>query len=660
MAVCKFPQNGRGELRWPCWSGASMTDYAMGPSVIPGPRLVALRQPLSNVLLLSSPVQENHNNNNNPVLHSKEAPTSMLVNGYGGGSCLDGAVLDYEKGDGICTQNREMKAIIEAGMSSKQFSLEAKLQDTEGMEEEELFHLLPLKADGHLHHDSSMLNNGSGKGLQRKEARQSDTRRRRWAQADPLLEIWKAVSASKHAAPFRRPVASRGDYDAIVYQRMDLSTIRRHLENELTYSISDMHRDLILTVTNALVYNKKGSDVYNMALKLRAHITKLFEKEVSTTKQKQRVSLSVPDQSRPVLNSKARPKQQFEWLPLIEVGSRACKEQASNDRVSSEHLLSDNTGVDDLPLAPFKKHRTLRRLRPCISSDSVGLASSAEAISGAAMDSSSEEEVAAMLICISSGHGFSCEPVQQAVTLKTETGSRYSGSCYPEKENSCKLSEARSSDSSAALVILDEVELLASPLDDQDPCACNTGLLEAAAKPSSSAQFVERGLYRRKRKKDSRGGGDTLICLNDLVGDTEEQLEVKLSGSTSVLGQVDTADVLVLSFSSTVIEGGSTGLLSGTDNSRCTATVSNSTFLCSEVNQLPSTTKGDKGSGGHKADNGHHKCSSHHDHNSFGIGDGSSQRTCMGLKHKWQEQWRMQSAANCESETHHLLNNLTT
>jgi hypothetical protein len=60
--------------------------------------------------------------------------------------------------------------------------------------------------------------------------RQSDTRRRRWAQADPLLEIWKAVSASKHAAPFRRPVASRGDYDAIVYQRMDLSTIRRHLE----------------------------------------------------------------------------------------------------------------------------------------------------------------------------------------------------------------------------------------------------------------------------------------------------------------------------------------------------------------------------------------------------------------------------------------------
>jgi hypothetical protein len=55
-----------------------MTDYAMGPSVIPAPRLVALRQPLSNVLLSSSPVQENHNNNN-PVLHSKGIHNLILL-----------------------------------------------------------------------------------------------------------------------------------------------------------------------------------------------------------------------------------------------------------------------------------------------------------------------------------------------------------------------------------------------------------------------------------------------------------------------------------------------------------------------------------------------------------------------------------------------------
>lgn len=59
----------------------------------------------------------------------------------------------------------------------------------------------------------------------------------------------------------------------------------------------------------------------------------------------------------------------------------------------------------------------------------MGLASSVKAINGATMDSSSEEEVAIMLIYISSGHGFSCELVQQVVTLKIETTSRYSGPC---------------------------------------------------------------------------------------------------------------------------------------------------------------------------------------------------------------------------------------
>lgn len=28
---------------------------------------------------------------------------------------------------------------------------------------------------------------------------------------------------------------------------------------------------------------------------------------------------------------------------------------------------------------------------------------------------------------------------------------------------------------------------------------------------------------------------------------------------------------------------------------------------------------------------------------------GRTERTCMGLKHKWQERWRMQSAASCEN-----------
>jgi len=56
------------------------------------------------------------------------------------------------------------------------------------------------------------------------------------------------------------------------------------------------------------------------------------------------------------------------------------------------------------------------------------------------MDNRSEHGVATMFICISGPYGFSCELVQQTITLKTEIGSKYSGPLNPEKDNcSCKV-----------------------------------------------------------------------------------------------------------------------------------------------------------------------------------------------------------------------------
>jgi hypothetical protein len=65
---------------------------------------------------------------------------------------------------------------------------------------------------------------------------------------------------------------------------------------------------------------------------------------------------------------------------------------------------------------------------------------------------------------------------------------------------------------------------------------------------------------------------------------------------------------------------------------------SNNTFMRSKVDRLPPETVGDKASGGHKINNGHHKRSCHRDHTSFVIHSASNQKTCLGLKHKWQEE----------------------
>ncbi len=77
----------------------------------------------------------------------------------------------------------------------------------------------------------------------------------------------------------------------------------------------------------------------------------------------------------------------------------------------------------------------LKKLWPCVGNDNARLA-----ISGATMESRSDNGMAAMLICISGPYGFSCELVQQAITLKTKIGSKYSGPLNPKKDNcSCKV-----------------------------------------------------------------------------------------------------------------------------------------------------------------------------------------------------------------------------
>jgi hypothetical protein len=99
------------------------------------------------------------------MLLSTEGPKSMFVT-VCGGSCLDDDDEDI-----ICTQNQEMQALTE-GTFCKYSSQEPKLEELEEMEEDKLlFHLVQSTSVGGLPHDSSNLNNVTGKQVQRKEAR---------------------------------------------------------------------------------------------------------------------------------------------------------------------------------------------------------------------------------------------------------------------------------------------------------------------------------------------------------------------------------------------------------------------------------------------------------------------------------------------------------
>jgi len=93
-----------------------------------------------------------------------------------------------------------------------------------------------------------------------------------------LLAVLKKVSAHKFSYVFKHPVSLEDapDYDVVIKRRMDLSTLKKNLLQRKIGTVQQFHRDLLLIFHNAMVYNVKGSEIFNMALKLK----KLSEKEM--------------------------------------------------------------------------------------------------------------------------------------------------------------------------------------------------------------------------------------------------------------------------------------------------------------------------------------------------------------------------------------------
>ncbi|KAL3696298.1 hypothetical protein R1sor_010374 [Riccia sorocarpa] len=368
----------------------------------------------------------------------------------------------------------------------------------------------------------------------RNVGRHAENRRKRWAQSDPLLDIWKAVSSSRHAAPFRRPVALLDDYDSIIRQPMDLSTIRRQLESDESYNLDSLRRDLMLMVTNALVYNKSGSETYEMAVILKAHACKLFEGHRKDT----------------LLYG-------YKGSSFMNPGKSAVK------MVKAKPALRNGAEVqiecESLPLAPVKKHRTMRRPRTCISND-VG-AFRNDVASGAAMDSSSEEEAAAVLICFSSG--------QPGDEKHAFSASRIAKSESPRKR-------------------LKRVE----ETDDNYLCSAVT-------------QREECGVSARERRLMG-------VDLSTMPSN---------SSPTAFLHAVETRPKLE--------DSENYRYWTAVDISQTTK-FDKFEVSVSAINQIPVGT------------------SAPSSRDESGCGNRRSERTCMGLKHKWQERWRMQSAASSE------------
>ncbi|KAJ4966678.1 hypothetical protein NE237_018527 [Protea cynaroides] len=90
------------------------------------------------------------------------------------------------------------------------------------------------------------------------------------------------------------------DYNQIIKHPMDLGTVKSKLSKNIYESPLDFASDVRLTFNNALAYNPKGHDVYNMAKQLLARFEEMFEqadKKFQNIKQRGSPTVEMPRNS---------------------------------------------------------------------------------------------------------------------------------------------------------------------------------------------------------------------------------------------------------------------------------------------------------------------------------------------------------------------------
>eukprot|EP00617_Octactis_speculum_P000637 CAMPEP_0185776368 /NCGR_PEP_ID=MMETSP1174-20130828/85401_1 /TAXON_ID=35687 /ORGANISM="Dictyocha speculum, Strain CCMP1381" /LENGTH=101 /DNA_ID=CAMNT_0028464281 /DNA_START=21 /DNA_END=326 /DNA_ORIENTATION=+ len=96
-----------------------------------------------------------------------------------------------------------------------------------------------------------------------------------------LRTIWKEVERHDASWPFREPVNTDevGDYLSIIKDPIDLSLIKRRLDDEFYKSRDMLKADLIRMIENCKTYNGQRTVFFKEADRLGACIEKLFSQK---------------------------------------------------------------------------------------------------------------------------------------------------------------------------------------------------------------------------------------------------------------------------------------------------------------------------------------------------------------------------------------------
>ncbi|KAI9286196.1 hypothetical protein BC943DRAFT_359373 [Umbelopsis sp. AD052] len=106
------------------------------------------------------------------------------------------------------------------------------------------------------------------KALKGPSSRELEQRQKSWLKNINLL--WSEISNHKNGAMFMNPIKENiaPRYYEIVKRPMDLKQIKQRIRDGTIRNTLEFERDILLMLTNSLIYNKEGTEVYQMALEM--------------------------------------------------------------------------------------------------------------------------------------------------------------------------------------------------------------------------------------------------------------------------------------------------------------------------------------------------------------------------------------------------------
>ncbi|XP_067129377.1 bromodomain-containing protein 8-like [Centruroides vittatus] len=105
---------------------------------------------------------------------------------------------------------------------------------------------------------------------------------RTWKKA--IMLVWNAAANHKYANTFLHPVTDdvAPGYHSIVYRPMDLSAIKKNIENGIIKTTMEFQRDMMLMFQNAVMYNSSDHDVFHMAVEMQKEVMEHIQDFLAT------------------------------------------------------------------------------------------------------------------------------------------------------------------------------------------------------------------------------------------------------------------------------------------------------------------------------------------------------------------------------------------